>query len=89
MRAKFAYHAKDEAELSFPPGAIITVLSKADGFWWRGVYKGKQGLIPVDHVEVLSGSGLCTPPPNWQQVEGRECGTIDLAGCVVGKLNLF
>lgn len=91
MRAKYGYQAKDEAELSFPSGAIITVLSKADGFWWRGIYKGKSGLVPVDHVDVLAGSGLYPVPPNltWQQSEGRESGTIDMASCAVGKSHFY
>lgn len=65
----------------------MTVFGMADGFWWRGAYKGKHGLIPAEHVDVLAGSNLIPGFSSLShgQGEGRESGFIDMAGCVVGK----
>ena len=50
-----AFEARDEKELSFQPGSIITIhrLSKASPRWIIGTLDGKKGYVPANHVEIL------------------------------------
>jgi guanine nucleotide exchange factor VAV len=55
-RARFAYKASNEDELSFERGAELVVLSKteADDGWWKGRLPiGEVGLFPANHVQPL------------------------------------
>lgn len=55
-------------------------------FRWKGVYKNKQGMVPVDHVEIL--------PANYNFIAGAASdglnmglGLIELARSSLGKLS--
>ena len=52
--AKFKFDARNERELSFEPGDVIVVLVQDDAEkgWWMGSLKGKEGLLPVNDVDV-------------------------------------
>jgi len=43
-----------EGELEFPKGAKMFVVAKVSDQHWKGVYAGKQGLIPTTHVHDAS-----------------------------------
>lgn len=58
-RALYSYMAQSEEELSFPEGALIRLLPRAqdgvdDGFW-RGEFGGHVGVFPSLLVEELLG----------------------------------
>lgn len=68
-RALYSYTGQSEEELSFPEGALIRLLPRAqdgvdDGFW-RGEFGGHVGVFPSLLVEELLGppgpSELCDP----------------------------
>uniref|UniRef100_H2YMG2 Uncharacterized protein n=1 Tax=Ciona savignyi TaxID=51511 RepID=H2YMG2_CIOSA len=56
-KAIYEYEACSEEELTFPEGAIISVLSKDDNGiddgWWKGELNGKVGVFPGLVVEEL------------------------------------
>jgi len=51
LKALFDYTCKEDNELSFKAGDLITVLQKFDG-WYMGELKGKVGLFPSNFVET-------------------------------------
>lgn len=58
-RALYSYTGQSEEELSFPEGALIRLLPRAqdgvdDGFW-RGEFGGRVGVFPSLLVEELLG----------------------------------
>lgn len=60
MRALYDYEGQSPEELSFPEGAIIRVLPRAedevdDGFW-TGDFDGRVGVFPSLVVEELTGA---------------------------------
>uniref|UniRef100_H2YMG0 SH3 domain-containing protein n=1 Tax=Ciona savignyi TaxID=51511 RepID=H2YMG0_CIOSA len=63
-KAIYEYEACSEEELTFPEGAIISVLSKDDNGiddgWWKGELNGKVGVFPGLVVEEL---GSCDVNP--------------------------
>lgn len=68
-RALYSYTGQSEEELSFPEGALIRLLPRAqdgvdDGFW-RGEFGGHVGVFPSLLVEELLGPPgppeLCDP----------------------------
>lgn len=50
VKAIRAHEATNEKELSFPAGCVMFVIGK-DGDYWKGVYQGKSGLIPMANVQ--------------------------------------
>ena len=54
MRAKWEFSATGENQISFPPGAIITVTGQypVESGWWHGSYDGHDGLFPINYTEV-------------------------------------
>lgn len=59
-RALYSYTGQSTEELSFPEGALIRLLPRAqdgvdDGFW-RGEFGGQVGVFPSLLVEELLGS---------------------------------
>jgi len=56
-RALYLYEALDDEQLSFPEGAIISVLEKddngVDDGWWKGELNGQVGVFPSIVVEEL------------------------------------
>ncbi len=55
-RAVYPYAAAEPSDLSFPEGAIITILHKDESGWWRGMYNDAEGLFPANYVLEL---GTC------------------------------
>ena len=53
VRTAYDYEASDPNELSFAPGAVITVLFQDPSGWWQGFLDGQQGNFPSNFVEEL------------------------------------
>ncbi|KGL85386.1 FCH and double SH3 domains protein 2, partial [Tinamus guttatus] len=61
VRALYDYEGQSPEELSFPEGAIIRVLPRAEGEvddgFWTGDFNGRVGVFPSLVVEELTGAG--------------------------------
>ena len=53
VRAKFAFKATNNDELSFQKGDTITITQAIDGGWWEGTLNGKTGWFPSNYVIEL------------------------------------
>ena len=87
VMALYAYEARQEDELSFTKGALITVLSRKGGDWWSGRLEGegRVGLFPANYVTAVGswaptlgpqvgrqGSPVPQGSPRWHPVvDGR------------------
>ncbi|CAH8645412.1 unnamed protein product [Dicrocoelium dendriticum] len=49
--ALFDYTAVEDDELTFSTGELITEIEKIDPGWWKGVCRGKIGLLPSNYVQ--------------------------------------
>ena len=47
----YDFTARENSELSFKVGDIITVTSQ-DGEWWKGEINGKKGEFPSNYVQL-------------------------------------
>jgi predicted RNase H-like nuclease (RuvC/YqgF family) len=53
-RANYDYTAKEENELSFSSGEIITVIKEHASGWWLGTIDGKtKGMFPVAYAVAI------------------------------------
>ncbi|XP_062521778.1 rho guanine nucleotide exchange factor 7-like isoform X2 [Corticium candelabrum] len=52
-KAKFAFTANAEDELSFQKGAIIVVTRELEGGWWEGTLDEKTGWFPSNYVRQI------------------------------------
>lgn len=50
--ALYEFQARDETELGFPSGALITLTRDVDDDWFEGLYNGKTGFFPKNYVDV-------------------------------------
>lgn len=50
VEALYDHEAEEPDELSFPAGAMVEVIDRSDGGWWRGRYDGREGLFPSNYV---------------------------------------
>ncbi|XP_072486704.1 F-BAR and double SH3 domains protein 1 isoform X2 [Notamacropus eugenii] len=71
-RALYSYAGQSAEELSFPEGALIRLLPRAqggvdDGFW-RGEFGGQVGVFPSLLVEELLGPPGLLDSPNQEEV---------------------
>lgn len=71
--ALYSYTGQSEEELSFPEGALIRLLPRAqdgvdDGFW-RGEFEGRVGVFPSLLVEELLGPPGPPELPDPEQVK--------------------
>lgn len=61
VRALYDFNATEDGELAFRKGDIIIVVETLYKDWWRGCLRGKEGIFPVNYVEIsrdLSGEEL-------------------------------
>jgi len=61
MKAIYDYQEQEPDELSFHAGDIVYVLDQTDDDWWRARCKGREGLVPSNHLEVASTDGSTSP----------------------------
>ncbi|XP_026672719.1 intersectin-1 isoform X4 [Ceratina calcarata] len=52
--ALYPYEARNEDELSFNKGEVITVLAKDEEAWWKGELNGMSGVFPSNYVSPMS-----------------------------------
>ena len=52
-RAKHAYTATVDGDVSFREGDIIVVVETLENGWWRGVVDGQSGWFPASYVDVI------------------------------------
>ncbi|VDK64503.1 unnamed protein product [Onchocerca ochengi] len=55
-RAKHAFKGRNNDELSFRKGDIITVTQQLEGGWWEGTLHSYTGWFPSNYVTVISES---------------------------------
>ena len=53
VEAAFAFEARNESELTFPPGALLEVTKDVDEDWLEGSFSGRTGLFPKSYVKSL------------------------------------
>jgi hypothetical protein len=54
--AKWKFEARSKKELGLEPGDVVVVTLQDDAStgWWQGTLKGKDGMFPVNYVNVRS-----------------------------------
>ncbi|XP_066551296.1 unconventional myosin-If [Amia ocellicauda] len=52
-RALYQYVGQDVDEISFNVNDVIDLLSEDPSGWWRGRFKGREGLFPGNYVEKI------------------------------------
>ena len=58
-RAKYAFKAQKDKDLSFNVGDEIIVEKKRSNGWWVGLCNGRRGYFPNNYVELIEeGSGF-------------------------------
>ncbi|XP_046401861.1 rho guanine nucleotide exchange factor 7 isoform X2 [Ischnura elegans] len=64
VQAIYSFKGKNNDELCFRKGDIITITQKEEGGWWEGTLEGKTGWFPANYVQeykqvpVPQGDGL-------------------------------
>ncbi|ESK87916.1 class e vacuolar protein-sorting machinery protein hse1 [Moniliophthora roreri MCA 2997] len=53
VRALHTFEPSEPGELGFQKGDIIKVVDRGYKDWWRGQFKGRTGIFPVNYVEAL------------------------------------
>ncbi|CAE8642438.1 unnamed protein product, partial [Polarella glacialis] len=74
LLAVFDYEARNQDELAFQEGDVITCLrqEEVDRWWYRGELNGKSGIFPNNYVELYETQDLVAPEDNImmpQQIE--------------------
>ncbi|VDM47571.1 unnamed protein product [Toxocara canis] len=52
-RAKHSFEGRNNDELSFRKGDVITVTQQLEGGWWEGTLQSNTGWFPSDYVVVI------------------------------------
>ncbi|XP_054720768.1 1-phosphatidylinositol 4,5-bisphosphate phosphodiesterase gamma-1-like [Uloborus diversus] len=88
VKALHEYHAQSRCELSFPKHAVITNVSKEDGGWWKGDFRGKkQHFFPSIYVEEIELIEICEENASEAMPLGDlQKGSIDIVNCTVDSL---
>ncbi|XP_045618829.2 rho guanine nucleotide exchange factor 7 isoform X1 [Procambarus clarkii] len=65
VEALYSFKGKNNDELCFSKGDIITVTQKEEGGWWEGTFNDKTGWFPSNYVKEykLSDGGCISPQP--------------------------
>jgi hypothetical protein len=75
-RAKWAFDAEHDDELSFPKDGVVECIEKKDNDWSWGTYKGKRGCFPSSYLgDKVDSSG---------DISGRRSGGLS-SGSSGGK----
>ena len=51
VEAAFGFDARNDTELTFPPGALLEVTKDVDDDWLEGSFNGRTGLFPKSYVK--------------------------------------
>uniref|UniRef100_A0A0P5BWA1 Rho guanine nucleotide exchange factor n=1 Tax=Daphnia magna TaxID=35525 RepID=A0A0P5BWA1_9CRUS len=68
VQAVYSFKGKNNDELNFKKGDIITITQKEEGGWWEGTFEGKTGWFPSNYVKDIGLTGA-KPPPTVFAVE--------------------
>jgi hypothetical protein len=52
-RAKWAFSAEREGELSMGVGDVLAIIDQTNQNWWMAELGGNRGVVPANYVEVL------------------------------------
>lgn len=58
VEALYPYKAKNNDELCFKKGSVITVTQNDDETWWEGTLDGNTGWFPANYVRPCKSPGL-------------------------------
>jgi hypothetical protein len=53
VRAKWAFSAEREGELSMGVGDVLAIIDQTNQNWWMAELGGKRGVVPANYVEIL------------------------------------
>ncbi|KAJ3172743.1 hypothetical protein HK101_011141 [Irineochytrium annulatum] len=53
VKAVYDFKGETAGELTFKAGDFIKVVDATDKDWWKGVFRGKEGLLPSSYVEKV------------------------------------
>ena len=48
--AKYDFSGSTDIELELTKGAMVTIVEKSDGGWWKGMCEGRVGWFPETYV---------------------------------------
>jgi len=51
VQAVYSFKGKNNDELNFKKGDVITITQKLEGGWWEGTLEGKTGWFPSNYVK--------------------------------------
>jgi len=51
VQAVYSFKGKNNDELNFKKGDVITITQKEEGGWWEGTLEGKTGWFPSNYVK--------------------------------------
>lgn len=49
--------------MTFTTGEIVEIVDETNADWWMGKCRGRQGLFPSNHVEMIASPPSSAPPP--------------------------
>ncbi|CAL4103827.1 unnamed protein product, partial [Meganyctiphanes norvegica] len=61
VQALYSFKGKNNDELCFNKGDIITVSQREEGGWWEGTLEDKTGWFPSNYVKECKQTGEITP----------------------------
>lgn len=61
VQAVYSFKGKNNDELCFSKGDVITVSQKEEGGWWEGTLDDKTGWFPSNYVKEYKQTGELTP----------------------------
>jgi len=81
VRARWAFNAEREGELSMAAGDVLSITDKTSQNWWMAELNGKRGVIPANYIEVLAEQVDEPPPlpPPSSSLETKADSSIKLA----------
>jgi hypothetical protein len=53
VRAKWAFTAEREGELSMAVGDVLPIIDQTNQNWWMAELNGKRGVVPANYLEVI------------------------------------
>ncbi|KAL6068624.1 Intersectin-2 [Balamuthia mandrillaris] len=62
VKAKWAFNAERQGELSMQVGDVLKVIDKTNKNWWKVELNGQQGNIPFNYVEEIKVEPTLPPP---------------------------
>jgi E3 ubiquitin-protein ligase SH3RF len=80
-KALFDFHSRENGDLSFKRGDLIILKKRIDHNWAVGESNGKEGVFPINHVQVL----VALPTPKCKALYDFQMKPNEEEGCLVFK----